>query len=304
MRILTVIAFVLMSFTGLGQQDAIYSQYMFNPFAINPAYAGSRDAINVVLINRNQWIGLEGAPNTQTLSGHVPMNKNNLAWGMNISRDKLGPSSNLLAMGTAAYQLRLETGTLNFGLRGGVYNSVLDHGILNFRESNDVLDNKQRLSSIVPTFDFGMYYYTERFFVGLSVNHLTKHRFNFESLQNNQAYYLRRHTFLSMGYVFELNNSILIKPSCLIKHADEVGFNADFNTNIMFNELFWLGVGVRNFSSVNFLVDFNVTDYLRIGYAYDLTLNKIKNYSNGSHEILVGFDFNLKKSSTVSPRYL
>ncbi len=292
------------SFTGTAQQDAIYSQYMFNQFAINPAYAGSRDAITVVLINRNQWVGLDGAPNTQTISSHTPTNRNNLAWGINISRDKLGPSSNILAGLTGAYQLKLERGTLNFGLRGGIYNSVLDHGLLNFRETNDQLDDKQRISSIVPTFDFGLYYYTDQLYVGLSINHLTKHRFNFESLQNNQEYYLRRHTFLSMGYVFELDNNILLKPSMLIKHSGGPTVNLDVNTNIMFNELFWLGIGIRNFSSVNFLVDFNVTDYIRIGYSYDMTLNKIKNYSNGSHEILIGFDFNLKKSATTSPRHL
>lgn len=304
MKTIFIISLFMLSFGAYGQQNTIYSQYMFNPFAINPAYAGSRDAINVVLLNRSQWVGLEGAPNTQTVAAHVPMNKNNLAWGINMSHDKLGPNKNLMAAATAAYRLKLSHGTLTFGLRGGVYNTVIDHGMLNFREDNDALDNKQRFSSLVPTFDFGLYYYTERFYAGLSIDHLTKHRFKFDGLENNQDYFLRRHTFLAAGYVFELDHNILLKPSILIKHAGQGTLNADFNTNIMFNKLFWLGVGLRNFSSVNFLVDFNVTDYLRIGYAYDMTLNKIKTYSNGSHEVLVGFDFNLKKTTVISPRYL
>ena len=293
------------SFAGIAQQDAIYSQYMFNPFAINPAYAGSRDAVNIVVVNRSQWVGLDGAPNTQTISGHVPMDKNNIAWGFNISRDKLGPTSNLLAAATAAYQLRLYQGTLTFGLRGGIYNSVVDHGQLLFREDDDILDNKERLSAIVPTFDFGLYYYTERFYVGLSSNHITKHRFNYSSLPNNQAYFLARHTFLAAGYVFEVNRDILLKPSVLLKHGGGLAFNADVNVNALFKELFWLGIGLRNLSSLNFLVDFNVTDYLRVGYSYDMTLNKLKSYSYGSHEIIIGFDFNLRKSPNIlSPRYL
>lgn len=304
MKRLILLISLFVSGYSIAQQDAIYSQYMFNQFAINPAYAGSRDAANISFINRNQWVGIEGAPITQSVSAHVPIIKNSLAWGVNLSHDQLGPSRNILALGTIAYRLRLEIGTLNFGLRSGFYNSILDHGRLNFKEANDIVDNKQRLSSMVPTFDFGMYYYTERFYVGLSSNHITKHRFNFESLQNNQAYYLRRHTFLTLGYVFKLNKKLMVKPSCLLKHASETGFNADLNANVMFNELFWLGIGVRNLSSLNFLVDFNVTDYIRIGYAYDMTLNKIKNYSNGSHEVLIGFDFNTKKGIPASPRYL
>lgn len=303
MKVLVYIL-LLMSCNGIAQQDAIYSQYMFNPFAINPAYAGSRNAANVVLINRNQWVGLDGAPNTQTLSAHVPTNKKSLAWGLNLSHDKLGPTRNLFAAATGAYHLKLETGTLSFGLRGGIYNSAIDHGELNFREENDVLDHKQRQSSMVPTFDFGLYYFSERFFTGLSITHLTKHRFQYDAIANNQEYFLRRHFFLSSGYVFELKQNIIVKPTILLKYAGASSFSIDGNVNVLFNELFWLGIGLRDFSSVNFLVDFNVTDYLRVGYSYGMTINKLNTYSHGSHEILVGFDFNLKKSEVISPRFL
>ncbi len=287
-----------------GQQDAIYSQYMFNPFAVNPAYAGSRDAASIVLINRSQWLGLQGAPNTQTLAAHLPTNRYNLAWGLNVTYDQVGPSSSLLAAGTAAYQLVLERGTLNFGLRGGVYNTVLNGQKLNFREENDALDHQMRTSAISPTFDFGMYYYTDRFYAGLAVNHLTRHRLNFDQISNNEDYFLKRHIFLMSGYAFETRNNIIIKPSVLLKHAEGQPFNADVNLNALFKEKFWVGIGLRNFSSLNFLVDLNVTDYLRIGYSYDITLTKLKTYSYGSHEILLGFDFNLKKAEVISPRYL
>ena len=303
MRVLTFI-FLFSGIAGFAQQDAIFSQYMFNPFAINPAYAGSRDAISVVLINRSQWLGIAGAPNTQTLSAHVPMNRNNMAWGVNFSHDKVGPTNNILASATAAYRLILEKGTLTFGLRGGVFNTVIDHGKLNFREEGDQLDSKEKISSLVPTFDFGLYYYTEKMYLGLSGNHLTEHRFELASYVSTEDYFLRRHIFLAGGYVFETKRNVLFKPSALIKYTPNSPINVDVNLNVMFNKLFWVGVGVRNLSSTTFLFDFNITDYLRIGYSYDLTLNKIKNYMNGSHEILLGFDFNVKKVATASPRYL
>jgi type IX secretion system PorP/SprF family membrane protein len=302
-RILTYIA-LLFAFVSNAQQDAIYSQYLFNPFAINPAYAGTRDAINVVIVNRSQWSGLDGAPTTQTVSGHVPMNRKNIAWGAQLSRDKIGPTNNMLVNATGAYQLKLERGTLNFGLRGGIYNSVLDHAALHFREENDALDIQQKVSAIVPTFDFGIYYYTEQFFAGLAVNHLTKHNLKYSDLLENQNYFLQQHFFFSTGYVFEMSPKVLFKPTVLIKYAGPNTFNIDFNAHMMYNEKFWVGIGLRNFSSVNFLVDFNVTDYLRIGYSYDLNLTKLKNFSYGSHEFLIGFDFNVKKSTIISPRHL
>lgn len=296
--------FIFISCTANGQQDAIYSQYLFNPFAINPAYAGSRDAVNIVIVNRSQWTGLDGSPTTQTASGHVPMNTKNIAWGGQLSHDRIGPSTNLLINATGAYQLKLEQGNLNFGLRGGIYNSIIDHAKLNFRDENDALDIQQKVSAIVPTFDFGMYYYTEQFFVGLSVNHITKHRFNFDEVLDNQNYFLTRHFFLSTGYVFEISKTLLFKPTLLVKYAGPNTLNVDINAHVMYNELFWVGIGLRNTSSINFLVDVNVTDYLRIGYSYDISMTKLKNFSHGSHEFLLGFDFNVKKSTIISPRHL
>lgn len=295
---------LLFSLVGFSQQDAIYSQYVFNPFAINPAYAGSRQSANVTMINRNQWIGIEGAPNTQTLSSHAPSKQYPIAYGINISRDQLGPTTNFSALLTGVYNLKFETGALNFGLRGGIFNTVLDHRKLQFRESNDQLDVQDRLSATVPTFDFGLYYYTERMFVGLSMNHMTRHAFNLEQLANNQAYYLRRHTFLSGGYAWPINENFMFKPTVLLKFVEGSGFNADLNLNVLFKEKIWMGIGLRNVSSLNLLVDINLTDYIRVGYAYDLNLTQLNNYSYGSHEIVFGFDFNINKTTAPLPRYL
>ena len=304
MKRIIVYIFFLCSLTGYSQQDAIYSQFVFNPFAINPAYAGSRQSANITMINRNQWVGIEGAPNTQTLSSFAPSNKYPIAYGINLSRDVLGPTNNFSALLTGVYKLNFETGALNFGLRGGIYNTVLDHGKLRFREVNDQLDVQERFSSTVPTFDFGLYYYTDRMFVGISMNHMTRHAFNLDQLANNQVYYLRRHTFLSGGHAWRINENLMFKPTVLLKFVEGSGFNADLNFNVLFREKVWMGVGVRNVSSLNLIVDVNLTDYIRVGYAYDLNLTQLNNYSFGSHEIVLGFDFNINKATAPLPRYL
>jgi type IX secretion system PorP/SprF family membrane protein len=276
---------------------------MFNHFAINPAYAGSRDAFSVVVVNRNQWVGIEGAPNTQTIAAHTPTSEKKVAWGFNFTHDKYGPTNNILVQGTSAYHLLLNKATLAFGLRGGVYNSVMNGSQLNFREENDAVDTKQRASSLVPSFDFGVYYYTDKFYIGASTTHLTKHRLDSPSLNQSRENFLRRHFFLSSGYVIETKRNILIKPSILFKYVEGNGPNIDLNTVVLLNKYFWLGFGVRNLSSINLLTNININKFMRIGYSYDINLNKLNNYSNGSHEILIGIDFSIKKQNATSPRY-
>ncbi|WP_066757112.1 PorP/SprF family type IX secretion system membrane protein [Crocinitomix algicola] len=302
MKYIIYISFLLSS-NLYGQLDALYSQYTFNQFNINPAYAGSRDAMNVNLTGRSQWLGLSGAPNTQNVAINSPASNYNLAWGFDATHDQYGPYNHFSAQGALAYRLRLERGNLHLGLRGGAYNLVLDHAQLKFREDNDQLDNQTKYSSVVPNFDFGLYYYSQKFYAGLSINHLTASKFHFQGL-NNELYHLNQQVHLMAGYVFNLNPQILLKPTVLIRYAQPQTISTDLNANFMFYQRFWLGIGTRNLNSLNFLGDLYVTDYLRIGYSYDMTLTELQKFANGSHEILIGFDFNVKKPIVTSPRYL
>ena len=290
----------------MAQQDAVYSQYMFNPFAINPAYAGSRNSYSAVMLHRSQWVGLAGAPNTQSFAVHAPAMKSGFAWGINFMRDKIGPTRNVLVAGTGAYILKFEDSKLAFGLRGGLYNTVLDRNMLNFKDGSDQLDIGGVEGAIVPSFDFGVYYYQTRFYAGISANHLTKHTFDFDdyadSVVTNMS--LRRHLMLSAGYVWEFKRNFILKPSFLLKAVAGAPVNLDVNLSALLYKRFWVGVSIRNTSSIVLLTDINVTDYMRVGYAYDLNYNKLGGYNKGSHEILLGFDFNLKNNQTISPRYL
>jgi type IX secretion system PorP/SprF family membrane protein len=288
------------------QQDAIYSQYMFNPFAINPAYAGSRNSYSAVLLHRSQWVGMPGAPSTQSFAIHAPAMKSGLAWGVNLAHDQIGPTRNIIAAGTAAYILKLKDSKLAFGLRGGIYNSIFDRSLLNFKEDGDQLDLGSKESAIVPSFDFGMYYYKTKFYVGLSANHLTKHVFRYDDPQDSvtTTMALRRHFMANAGYVWELKRNFILKPSFMLKIVPGAPANLDINIAALLYKRVWVGIGVRNTSSVVLMTDINITDFMRIGYAYDANLNKLGGFNSGSHEILLGFDFNLKNNQTISPRYL
>jgi type IX secretion system PorP/SprF family membrane protein len=308
MNKLLVILFIGVNLTLNAQQDAIYSQYSFNPLAINPAYAGTRNSFSAVLLHRSQWVGIDGAPTTQTLSVHSPTNKSNLAFGFNMAYDRIGPSTTLNAAFSTAYHLKFKKSKLSLALRAGLYSATLDKNKLQFQDNNDVFNEGGVYSSAVPSFDFGAYYYKAKFYVGLSLTHLTQHEFDFyDQIDLNGGstdYFLRTHVFLNSGYVFEVNKNVVFKPSLLLKVTEGALPNLDLSFNVLFYKKIWVGLSFRNKSSVNFMTEINITDYMRIGYAYDYSVNKLSNYNKGSHEIFIGFDFDLKSKKVVSPRYL
>lgn len=286
------------------QQDAIYSQYMFNPFAINPAYAGTRNSMSAVILHRSQWVGIEGAPVTQTATLHAPVNRYNIAWGVNLAHDRLGPNRNVMAAATGAYHLKFRDSKLSFGLRAGIYNSTFYRSELNFKEDGDVYDIGGTVNSVVPSFDAGAYYYKTKFFAGISATHIFATPFKYDGFPDDQNIYLRTHLMFNAGYVFEFNRKFVLKPSILFKSTHNAPANLDLNISALFYKKIWLGISFRNQSSVNLLLDVNVTDFMRVGYAYDILINQLSQYSRGSHEIFIGFDFDLKKSQIISPRYL
>ncbi len=303
-KIIVLVA-VLLYGTGhlVAQQDALYSQYMFDPFTINPAVAGSKSATSAVLLYRNQWVGFEGAPNTQSFSIHSPFRDKNFALGLNVFNDNIGPTNNMGAFATYAYHLPLGKGRLSMGLRGGAYNTNFDVNQLEYREP-DANANDGGVNSLVPSFDFGLYYYTNQFYVGLSSTHLTQQELGFESATNGVAgLQLRRHFLLSSGVAIELNDNLLFRPSGLVKYVDGAPLNVDINTSFLIKEVLWLGVSFRTSRSLVFISEVNITDYLRAGYSYDMGFNELQDHHGGTHEIFVGVDFNISRTKSISPRY-
>jgi type IX secretion system PorP/SprF family membrane protein len=301
---LYIILVLLLSQRAEAQQDAIYSQYMFNPFMVNPAYAGSRDALSGVLLFRQQWAGIEGAPATQTFSMHSGIGKTKLAAGLNLVNDAIGPTRNSGIFLTGAYHLKLAKGKLSFGLRGGVYNSRLDNSLLRYDITTDKFNTQNVVSTLIPSFDAGLYYYTRKFYIGGSVTHLTQSKFEYDSYPSGTNLFLKRHYMIASGYAAEITPKVVFKPSVLVKYVDGAPINFDINASFLFNKIFWLGSSFRSGNGITFISEFYITEWFRVGYSYDLVLNRLKKFTLGTHEIVAGFDLNLKKVNHISPRYL
>jgi len=297
------------------QQDAIFSQYMFNPFAINPAYAGSRNALSGVLLYRNQWAGMSGAPKTGTLAVHSPIKGRRFALGMSVYGEQIGPNTNSGFSASYAYHLKVLKGKLAFGLRGGLYNTAINRDVLSYNNDSDIHNTGGYVSANTPNFDFGSYYYTSRFYLGLSISHLTGQKINYKGddqianggLNGGGAQAensLKRHVMLATGYAFAKNPNFVIKPSILVKAVEGAPLNIDINTSFLFNKVFWLGASYRSSGSIILITEYNITDFLRIGYSYDFILGTLRKYNSGSHEVFIGVDLARKSKNTISPRYM
>lgn len=282
------------------QQDAQYSEYMFNLFSINPAYAGSRKSISGVLLYRNQWVGIKGAPVSQTFSLHGPLTDKKMGIGFNVVNDNIGPTNNIGFFGSYAYHLRLATGKLSMGLRAGVYRFQLDGSQLEYKDQ-EKFSNASISGKFVPSFDFGLYYYTNTLYAGLVVTHITQQKIKYSSAIELQTQ-LYRHFIAMFGKAFVINDNIVIKPSFMMKYTAAAPLSVDVNLSALFKKMFWLGVSYRTSQDLIFLAEFNITNYLRLGYSYDLGLNKLSEYSNGTHEFFIGVDFKIGKTESISTR--
>lgn len=296
---------VLMTSVSFAQQDAIYSQYIFNQAIINPAYVGSRNSMSAILLHRTRWVGFDGAPTTSTFSYGTDLKKNKMAWGGNFIADRLGPTTNIIANVSGAYHLKMRSARLAFGLRLGVFNSSLNTSKLDLKDPTDILNGSgQRESAILPSLDFGMYYYTRRFFVGLSLNHLgAAGKFNYDSYEN-ATFPLNNFNTLTAGYAFQVADNVVLKPSIMFKQSADFDSNLDINLNALFYKKVWFGISIRTKISINAILEVNITDYMRFGYSYDFFLNSLQQASGGAHEFFIGFDFVKDKMETVSPRLL
>jgi len=305
-RIILFIVGIIAFSSANAQQDALYSQYMFNPLAINPAYAGTRNTISGIMLYRNQWVGINGAPKTVSMAVHSPIKGKNFALGLNLLAETIGPTNNSTFLGTYAYHLNLGKGKISFGLRGGLYSFQLRNDELNY--TNNVGKESVPYSSLVPNFDFGTYYHTDKFYAGFSANHLTNGQVKFSN--NVETYNLNLHLMGFVGKAFVLTPNLVIKPSAIIKYSEAAPLNYDLNASVLMQKVLWIGASYRsslseiNESSLVFITEYNINESFRLGYSYDFNLGDIRRYNSGSHEVFLGLDLYSKRKQSVSPRYL
>lgn len=285
------------------QQDPLYTQYMFNALAINPAYAGTRDVLSVSLTSRMQWVGFKGAPKTQFLMAHSPIGRSNTSVGANVIHDQIGPTTQTGAYMDYAYRIRLNQGQyISFGLKAGLNHLQNDlRNLLTYSET-------EPYQSTIETKNLfnvgaGIYWYGSRFYAGISVPKLIENTISSSNLPEALKGKEVRHYYAMAGYLFGISSQIKIKPSLLIRLQEAVDPSADFNLSLLFYNRLWIGAMYRLSDSYGAHLKWVVTPQFYMGYAFDHNQNDLKNYHNGSHEIMVGFELNFERSNTQNPRY-
>jgi len=288
------------------QQDALFSQYMFNKLAVNPGYAGSRELLSADLIYRHQWVNIEGAPKTVSFALHSPLNNPHLALGFNLSNDKIGPLSNTSAMATFAYRILFPKSKLSFGLQAGVKSSDVLWSKFNVKDAGESFMEmgNQVEKKVIPDANFGVYYYSDRFYAGVSARQLLQNQslLSTDQVGNTQFSKLATHFFAMTGAAFPLNDNVVFRPSLLAKFVNNAPPQLDLNASFLFANTLWVGASYRTEKAIALITEVNIAQNLRIGYSYDIWMNELQSFNNGSHEIRISFDFNVGKR-ILTPRY-
>ncbi len=299
---------MLMSFgAAKAQQDAMYTQYMFNTLAINPAYAGSRNVLSVTGLFRSQWIGIDGAPETQTLSFDTSIPGKRVGLGLQVFNDKIGITRTTGAYASYAYRIRMERGTLALGLQAGFakYRADFTSVRLNSGSPVDYAFN-YNLNELLPNFGAGAYYNSDRFYVGVSVPHLLNNKLNNPSsvvVTNGLVARQYLHLFITSGYVFNMGDDFKLKPSFLFKGAMGAPVQLDVNANFWIKDKISLGAQYRTGDAFAALMELQISDQLRMGYSYDRTISKLQTYNSGSHEVMLRYEFGFERDRILAPRY-
>ncbi|WP_353160238.1 type IX secretion system membrane protein PorP/SprF [Myroides odoratus] len=284
------------------QQDPQYTQYMYNPAVINPAYAGSVDRLHIFGLYRTQWVGLEGAPKTAHLSMTTPLTDNGLGMGVHFKNDHLGVTDQNSLSIDLAYTVNLNYDyKLAFGLKSTGALLDVDYNKLHIYDGTDPVAENNITNKFSGNVGAGVYLYSDKAYVGLSVPMILS-----STIYNDNDYKVmneKTHFYLMGGYVFDLNYQVQFKPAALVKVVTGAPLQVDLTANFWFYEKFTLGAAYRWDASVSGLAGFQVSDGLFVGYTYDADTSKLANYHSGSHEIFMKFELANKQRRKVAPRF-
>jgi type IX secretion system PorP/SprF family membrane protein len=295
-----LILLMFTAFTGFAQQDAQYTQYMYNTININPAYAGSRGAMSIFAMHRTQWVGLDGAPVTNVASINTPLNDNNLGLGISFVNDKIGPTNETTISTDFSYTIRTsETYKLSFGIKATANLFNLDISKLNPAEIDPSIQNIENKFS--PNIGTGLYLHSDKAYVGISIpNFIESDRYD----DNEIAIFKERiNYYLIGGYVFDINSTLKFKPAVLTKMVIGAPLQVDLSGNFMFNEKFVVGVAYRWSAALSAMVGFQISDGMYIGYGYDRETTRLSNYNSGSHEIFLRYEIFKNNGKIITPRF-
>jgi len=304
-----VLLFLLCSLTNLSaQQDAQYTQYMYNTVSVNPGYAGSRGQLSVAALYRAQWVGLEGAPKTQTFNFHTPVGYRGVGLGLSIVNDQIGPTSETYFDMDFSYTIQLAAEKrLSFGLKGSVH--LLD---IRFSELNQDYTNpggpdptlqQDIQNKLSPNIGAGIYYHTDKYYLGLSAPRFLETSHFDESSLSTAAEQIN--LYLITGYVFQMNPLWKFKPTILAKVVQGAPLQLDGSVNFMYNDKFIMGAAYRWDAAVSAMAGFQLSPEFLIGLAYDREITELgtARFNDGSFEVILRYDFIKVKDNLKSPRF-
>lgn len=307
--LVTSILFFATTVSLIAQQDAQYTQYMYNTLAVNPAYAGSRGVFSITGLHRSQWVGLDGAPTTQTLNFNTPVS-NRVGVGLSIVNDEIGNGTNQDTYFDAVFSYTVPTsdeGKLSFGLKAGGHLLNIDFTKLaNYQMDLNATGQSDIDKKFSPNFGAGVYYHTDKFYAGLSVpNFLKTEHFDNSGTNNSFLATERMNWYLITGYVFDLSSNTKFKPALLFKAVKGAPLQADASLNFMFNEKFTLGAAYRWDAAVSAMAGFQISDQFMIGLAYDKETTELGNtaFNDGSFEVLLRYELFTRYKRVITPRF-
>lgn len=301
-KLYIALAFLLLfiSKSAIAQQDPHYTQYMYNQAVLNPAYAGTKENLEITMLYRNQWTGLEGAPDTFTFSGHSPIG-DKVGLGLSAIVDKIGPVKENNIYADFSYRLPLGGNhTLALGLKGGITLHDIALADVAIIDPNDPLF-AQNVNSSTFNVGAGAFFYSDNYYVGLSIPNFLSGVHLDEN--GNQFGTETQHYFVTAGYVFQANENIKIKPSFMVKSAFDAPTSFDINANFLFYDRFEIGGSYRLEDSFSGMVNFAFTPNIKIGYAYDSIMSDLNVVANASHEVFLQFGLNFPRKVSRSPRF-
>ena len=292
-------------FTGMvnyAQQDAQFTQYMYNTININPAYAGSRGALSMFALYRTQWVGFDGAPVTSTVSMNTPLNESNLGLGVSLINDKIGPTTENTISADLSYTIPTsDTWNLSFGIKATANLFDLDATKLNPGNAAD--PSLQNYSKFSPNIGAGVYWHSDNAYIGLSIpNFIETQRYS-ESDKEVKIFKERMSYYLIGGYVFNLSDTVKFKPALLTKIIEGAPLQVDGSANFMFFDKFMLGASYRWSAALSAMVGFQVSDGLYIGYGYDRETTNLDTTNSGSHEIFLRYELFKNNNKITTPRF-
>jgi type IX secretion system PorP/SprF family membrane protein len=298
---------VILFHRAQAQTEPMYSQYMYNMLGVNPAYAGNREALSLNFFQRNQWVGIKGAPKTTSISMDQSFKEGKLGWGLQVYDDRLGVEAATGFNGMLSSRIQVsEKGILSGGLSFGMMNYRINLNDVNNRNNpNDPsfisTDNPSKWN---PSLGMGIYYNTDHFYAGVSTPSILKSRLaSYEnlntSIQTSDAF----HLFANAGYVFDINEDVKLKPSTMVKMVSGAPIETDINLNVWLKDILGFGASYRTGDAFVGMAELQATPNLRFGYAYDMPFNPLKYFTKGSHELMLRYEIGNFKTKIKSTRY-